>query len=98
MAMALAAAAVLGCHGSRDSVEGRWERVGRPDEWVRFDADGTFTGRSYLDSTLIRGTYEQRGDSVAAASTYGRASTLLLHGSVLVMEDGTEYRRAQRPR
>ena len=92
----LAMAAALACgRGQPPELTGRWERVGQPREWVRFAADGTFTGRSYMDSSLVRGRYRRRGDTVVATSGYGRSTTLVLRDSLLVMQDGTRYRRAR---
>jgi hypothetical protein len=93
LVVALACAA-LACQRSSGGVQGRWERVGQPTEWVRFAEDRTFSGRSYMDSALVRGTYEQRGDTVRATSSYGRTRTLVRRDSLLVMEDGTRYRSA----
>jgi hypothetical protein len=92
--MACLAGVALACQRSSDGVEGRWERVGQPAEWVRFAEDRTFSGRSYMDSSTVRGTYQRHGDTVRATSTYGRTRTLVLRDSLLVMEDGTRYRRA----
>jgi hypothetical protein len=95
--LALAATAVA-CQRPSAAVQGRWERVGQPTEWVRFAEDRTFTGRSYMDTTEIRGTYRQHGDTVRATSTYGRTRTLILRDSMLVVADGTRYRRAAQER
>jgi hypothetical protein len=95
--LALAALAV-GCQRPPAGVQGRWERVGQPTEWVRFADDRTFSGRSYMDTAEIRGTYQQQGDTVRATSTYGRTRTLVLRDSLLVMGDGTRFRRAARDR
>lgn len=84
----------LACQRSPGPVEGRWERVGQPAEWVRFAEDRTFSGRSYMDSSIVRGSYERHGDTVRATSTFGRTRVLVLRDSLLVMEDGTRYRRA----
>ncbi|HEY0154002.1 MAG TPA: hypothetical protein VGB92_18460 [Longimicrobium sp.] len=95
LAIALAVMAVA-CQRTPAGVQGRWERVGQPTEWVLFAEDRTFTGRSYMEPAEIRGTYEQRGDTVRATSTYGRTQTLVLRDSLLVMGDGARYRRALR--
>ena len=88
---------IVACDGGTDSVVGRWERTRQPREWIEFDSNGTFMGRPYLssDSSLIRGTYTQEGATVTMTGNYTR--TLTLRDSSLVMEDGTEYRRASRP-
>lgn len=88
---------VVACDGGTDSVVGRWERTRQPREWIEFDSNGTFTGRPYLrsDSSLIRGTYTQEGTTVTMTGNYTRRLTL--RDSVLVMEDGTEYRRVNSP-
>lgn len=94
LAAVVLAAAGLACGGGRDDVVGRWERVGQPAEWLRFEKDGTFTGRSYQEPAAISGRYQQRGDTLTATSTFGRGGTLVLNDSLLVMHDGTTYRRA----
>lgn len=92
----LLALAPAACRAAPRGVEGRWERVGQPEEWVRFEGDRTFSGRSYMDTSTVRGRYERQGDTVRATSTYGRTRVLVLRDSLLVMEDGTRYRRAAR--
>ena len=74
-----------------DSVVGRWERTGGSRAWVQFESNGTFTARAGSDTSLIRGTYTQRGDTVTVVANYTRKMTL--RDSILVVEDGTEYRR-----
>jgi hypothetical protein len=81
------------CDRPADSVVGRWERKrdltrGR-QEWVQFDSSGTFVAG--VGSDAIRGTYAQQGATVRLTGNYN--STLTLRDSILVMDDGTEYRR-----
>src|SRR5687767_4142599 len=90
----------VACDGRADSVIGRWERIHQPREWVQFESDGTFMGRSYFrsDTSLIRGTHRQDGSTVTITTmprNYTR--TLTLRDSILVMDDGTQYRRASSP-
>jgi len=96
-ALALCAAAA-GCGGAApDSVVGRWQRADQPREWLQFEEDRTFTGRGFTsDTTTVRGSYEQRGATVTARSVQGHAGTLTVSDSVLVMQDGTRYRRVGR--
>jgi hypothetical protein len=81
------------CDRPTDSVVGRWERKRDPtrgrQEWVQFDSDGTFVGGVGADT--IRGTYAQQGATVTLTGNYTVTSTL--RDSILVMDDGTEYRR-----
>jgi hypothetical protein len=73
--------------------------VDQPREWVRFDADGTFTGRGFADTVTVRGRWEQRGATVTGTSETGHTRTLVLRGdSLLVMQDGTRFRRADEHR
>jgi hypothetical protein len=88
----------MACEASPPSVIGRWERFGyrrepKRAEVIQFDSDSTFMGRSYMDTTLIRGTFEQRGATVTVRSVYGYTRRLTLQDTILVMEDGTKYRR-----
>lgn len=76
------------------SVVGRWQRIGQPSEWIEFHENGRFTGRSFTD-THVRGTYEQRGTRVIGVSEVGYRRTLELKDSLLVMQDGTRFRRSQ---
>ena len=78
---------------TRGSVVGRWRRVDQPREWVEFASDSSFTGRSYSESTEIRGRYEQRSAVVTATSVYGHTRRLTVTDTLLVMEDGTRFRR-----
>lgn len=92
---ALALGTLLGaCREGAEPVTGRWQRVDQPREWVRFDQDRTFTGRGFADTVIVRGRYEQRGDTVIATSAKGHTRTLTLSGTLLVMQDGTRFRRA----
>jgi hypothetical protein len=79
------------CDGRTDSVVGRWERTRGQRAWVQFESDGTFMARVGSDTSLIRGTYTQQGATITATGNYTR--TLTLRDSILVVEDGTEYRR-----
>jgi len=93
---ALLAAALAGCGGHGDpAVEGRWQRVGQPREWVSFGANGTFTGQSYMEPREIRGRFRQEGARVTVTSETGHTRTLTLRDSVLTMDDGTRYQRAR---
>lgn len=87
--------AASACRGGGASVVGRWERVGQPREWVRFDPDRTFTATSYMDTVVIRGRYQQRGETVTLVSATGRADTLTVRDTLLTMRDGTRFRRAR---
>jgi hypothetical protein len=92
---ALALGMLLGaCRDGTESVAGRWQRVDQPREWVRFDEDRTFTGRGFADTVIVRGRYEQRGDTVIATSVKGHTRMLVLRDTLLVMQDGTRFRRA----
>jgi hypothetical protein len=84
------------CDRATSSVVGRWERTRGQRAWVQFEPNGTFTAGVGSDTSLIRGTYTQQGAVVTATANYTR--TLTLRDSLLVVEDGTEYRRtATRP-
>lgn len=83
------------CPESSPSVVGRWQRVGQPREWIQFTADGAFSGRSYMDTLLIRGRFEQRDSVVTGTSVYGHTRRLVLRDTILVMEDGTRYTRVR---
>jgi hypothetical protein len=94
IAVALATFAIA-CGHRAEPVTGRWQRTNQPSEWIEFDGKGAFSARSYMDTVLIRGTYTQRGDSVIASSVYGHTGTLTIRDSLLVMQDGTRFRRAR---
>jgi hypothetical protein len=83
------------CTSSPDSVVGRWQRVDQPTEWMQFEEDGRFTARSFMDTMLVRGAYRQQGTEVVGTSTFGFQQTLELQDSLLVMQDGTKYRRVR---
>ena len=85
----------VACDGRADSVVGRWERIHQPREWIEFDSNGTFMGRSFFDTSLVRGTYSQDGSTVSIPGNHPR--TLTLRDSILVMDDGTEYQRVSTP-
>ena len=86
----------VGCRQSDNSVVGRWQRTNQPSEWFQFEHDNTFTARSYgLDTSVLRGSFAQRGTTVTVTSKYGHTRTLELGDSLLVMEDGTKYRRVK---
>ncbi len=92
---ALALGTLLGgCRDGAEPVTGRWQRVDQPREWVRFDEDRTFTGRGFADTVVVRGRYEQRGDTLVATSVKGHTRRLTLRDTLLVMQDGTRFRRA----
>ena len=94
LATVLLGLSVTGCDGRSPPVVGRWERIhDRPRgirEWVQFEPGGTFTAAVRSDS--FRGTYTQQGETVTVTGNYTR--TLTLRDSILVMDDGTRYRRA----
>lgn len=81
------------CDDRTDSVVGRWERTRGQHAWVQFESDGTVMARVGSDTSLIRGTYTQRGTTVTVTGNYTR--TMTLRDSILVVEDGTEYRRVR---
>ncbi len=93
LATALLVMSVLACDARSQSVVGRWERIrDHPrglNEWVQFETGGTFTAAVRADT--IRGTYAQQGETVTITGNY--TQTLTLRDSILVMNDGTEYRR-----
>lgn len=89
-----AALTLAACGGG--PAEGRWERVGQPSEWVELRDDGTFLARSFMGTDTIRGTFTVSGDTVRVHSTYGYSGTLVLRDSLLVMPDGTRFRRPRR--
>lgn len=90
----IAALALGACVEGVNPIAGHWKRVDQPLEWVRFNEDNTFTGRGFADTVLVRGRYEQRGDTVIATSVKGHTRTLTLRDTLLVMQDGTRFRRA----
>jgi hypothetical protein len=85
----------LACDSPADSVVGRWERIReRPrqqHESVQFESDGTFIARVGSDTSFLRGTYTQQGATVTITGNY--THTMTLRDSILVLDDGTEYRR-----
>jgi hypothetical protein len=88
----------LACEAPPPSVVGRWQRFGylrepKQREWIQFDSDRTLVGRSFMDASLIRGRFEQRGATVTVRSVYGHTRRLTPQDTILVMEDGTKYRR-----
>jgi len=86
----------VGCRQPDNSVVGRWQRTNQPSEWFQFEHDNTFTARSYgLDTSVLRGSFAQRGTTVTVTSKYGHTRTLELGDNLLVMEDGTKYRRVK---
>lgn len=75
------------------SVVGRWQRVNSPDEWLEFGADGSFS----FPGTDVRGRYRQQGAKVTLeVLPRGHGATLTLQDTLLVMEEGSRYRRAPR--
>ena len=84
-----------GCAAPAESVVGRWQRVDQPAEWVEFGKDGRFTARSFMDTILVRGAYQQQGTTVVGTSTFGFQQKLELRDTLLVMHDGTKFRRAK---
>ena len=85
----------VACDRPTDPVVGRWERTRGQPAWVQFESDGTFMARVGSDTSLIRGTYIQQGATVTVTANYTR--TMTLRDSILVVEDGTEYRRVSTP-
>jgi len=81
----------VACDRATDSVVGRWERTRGQPAWVQFEPDRTVIARVGSDTSLIRGTYSQQGAAVTVTGNYTR--TLTLRDSILVADDGTEYRR-----
>lgn len=81
------------CGRGGHPAEGRWERIGQPAEWLELRRDGTFQARSFMGTDTVRGTIAVDGDTLRLRSTYGHSGTLVLHDSILVMGDGTRYRR-----
>jgi hypothetical protein len=78
------------------SVAGRWQRVDQPSEWIDFAGDGSFRSRSFT-GTEAAGRYRQEGATVVMdVLPQGHGATLTLSDSLLVMEEGTRYRRAPR--
>jgi hypothetical protein len=83
----------VACDRPTDAVVGRWERTRGQPAWVQFESDGTLIARVGSDTSFIRGTYTQQGATVTVTGNYTR--TMTLRDSILVMEDGTEYRRVR---
>lgn len=48
-----------------------------------------------MEATPIRGRFQQRGAVVTATSVYGHTRRLTLRDTILVMEDGTRFRRVR---
>ncbi|HEX8904807.1 MAG TPA: hypothetical protein VF771_08205 [Longimicrobiaceae bacterium] len=83
------------CQRPTPSVAGRWQRVDQPSEWIEFGADGSWRSRSFT-GTQVAGTYRQTGRKVTMTVVpQGHGGTLTLTDSLLVMEEGTRYRRAR---
>lgn len=80
--------------GSAPSVAGRWQRVDLPGEWIEFAADGTFAGESAAAGTTIAGRFRQEEQMVTLTPLpEGRGAMLTLVDTLLVMEEGSRYRR-----
>jgi hypothetical protein len=78
------------------TVVGRWQRVNKPDEWIEFAANGSFRGESFT-GTRVTGRYRQQGDTITLEMLpQGHGATLTMRDTLLVMEEGTRYRRASR--
>jgi hypothetical protein len=88
--------ATSACQESAPTLIGRWQSTRQPREWLELASDSTFVAQAYMDTTLIRGTYHQHGSTVTLLSVYGHSGTLTLRDSILVMQDGTTYRRLAR--
>lgn len=82
-------------HGAA-SVQGRWQRLDQPSEWIEFGADGSFRSRSFT-GTEVAGRYRQEGKTVTMdVLPEGNGARMTLADSLLVMEEGTRYRRVPR--
>ncbi|HET7463640.1 MAG TPA: hypothetical protein VFJ82_20465 [Longimicrobium sp.] len=93
-ALAALVALAAGCHRGTPPVAGRWQRVDQPSEWIEFGGDGSFRSRSFT-GTQVAGRYRQEGRKVTMTVVpEGHGATLTLADSLLVMEEGTRYRRA----
>ncbi|HYH80171.1 MAG TPA: hypothetical protein VEX86_10245 [Longimicrobium sp.] len=91
-ALLLASACASGARG----VEGRWQRLDQPSEWIEFGADGSFRSRSFT-GTEVAGRYTQEGGTVLMKPLpEGHGARMTLADSLLVMEEGTRYRRVPR--
>lgn len=78
------------------AVAGRWQRVDQPSEWFEFAADGTFRSRS-LTGNDVAGRYAQKGGTVTLmVLPEGHGARMTLSDTLLVMEEGTRYRRVGR--
>ena len=77
-------------------VTGRWQRVDQPSEWFEFAPDGTFRSRSFTGND-VNGRYAQKGGTITlTVLPEGHGATMTLSDTVLVMEEGTRYRRTTR--
>jgi hypothetical protein len=95
-ALAALLAALAGCGPRVPTVAGRWQRVDQPSEWMQFRPDGSFRSHSFT-GTEAAGQYRQEGRTVTVTLVpEGHGGTLTLGDSLLVMEEGTRYRRAAR--
>jgi hypothetical protein len=101
LALAALLAAAPGCERgapaeSAPPVQGRWQRIDQPSEWFEFDDDGTWRSRSFT-GTEIEGRYRQSGTTVTLTVVpVGHGATLTVGDSLMVMEEGTRYRRVSR--
>ena len=93
--------AAAGCEGgvpvdTASSVKGRWQRINQPSEWFEFADDGTWRSRSFT-GTEIEGRYRQTGSTVTiTVIPVGHGATFTVGDTVMVMEEGTRYRRVSR--
>jgi hypothetical protein len=101
---ALALAALLAATGcdrgapadAPPTVEGRWQRIDQPSEWFEFASDGTWRSRSFT-GTEIEGRYRQAGSTVTiTVIPVGHGATFTVGDTLMVMEEGTRYRRVSR--
>lgn len=75
---------------------GRWQRLDQPSEWLEFGADSSFRSRSFT-GTEAAGRYRQHGDTIAVRILpEGHGGTFVLTDTLLVLEEGTRYRREPR--
>lgn len=79
------------------AVAGRWQRVDQASEWIELAGDGSFRSHSFM-GTEVAGRYTQQGGKVTLTPLpEGHGATLTLADTLLVMEEGTRYRRAAAP-
>lgn len=93
---AIALLLATACAHGANRVEGRWQRLDQPSEWIEFGADGSFRSRGFT-GTEVAGRYRQEGNTVTMdVLPEGHGARMTLTDSLLVMEEGTRYRRVPR--